>query len=167
MAGSDVLSAPAVAAGVTPILVRPLAETGHATTVAGWLHAAWWADEDWSLAGTEAWLRAAAGPAIPIVFVAEIGGEPVGTATLDNEDLAARPDLSPWLASVWVRPDRRGQGVARRLVARVEAQARAMGHRELWLFTPDVPGVYRRLGWADAGREEWRGRPVTLMRRVL
>src|SRR3954465_8289992 len=39
---------------------------------------------------------------------------PVGTASLVNNDLPSRPDLSPWLASVLVLPPFREKGTAQR-----------------------------------------------------
>jgi predicted N-acetyltransferase YhbS len=147
--------------------IRPLPETPHVATIAAWLHAEWWAAEGYSRAATEAWLRAAGGPAAPCAFVAEIDGAPVGTATLDTDDLPARPELSPWLASVLVAPSWRGSGVASALVRHVEDAARALGHRRLWLFTPDASAFYAARGWERQGIEAWQRKPVVLMARDL
>ncbi len=57
-------------------------------------------------------------------FVLLDGDRPVGTASPEREDLEARPDLSPWLAGVYVEPAFRGRGYATALVRRVEAFAR-------------------------------------------
>ena len=48
---------------------------------------------------------------IPEIFVALDGDAPVGMASLIEHDLDARPDLSPWLASVYVLPAYRQQGL--------------------------------------------------------
>lgn len=149
--------------------IRVLAETPHLDAVAAWLHAAWWAADGWPLQATRDFLAAARGPAPPVTFVAEdpATGAPLGTATLDLDDLPARPDLAPWLASVWVAPEARRRGIASALVAAVEARAAALGHARLWLFTPDKATYYAARGWTAAGTESWRGGPVTLMRRDL
>jgi len=55
---------------------------------------------------------------IPQTFVALVADEVVGTASLVAHDLDARSELSPWLAAVYVRPDRRGKGVGSALVVR-------------------------------------------------
>ena len=47
---------------------------------------------------------------------------PVGTASLVASDLPSRPDLTPWLASVLVRPQFRGRGYSAPLVKHVEGQ---------------------------------------------
>jgi GNAT superfamily N-acetyltransferase len=152
---------------MTPPLIRPLAESQHVAEVAGWLHAQWWANEGWTLAETAAWLAAATGPAAPLTLVAEAAGRPLGTATLDTEDLPSRPDLSPWLASVLVRPEARRRGIATALVAAVEHRAKHLGHRELWLYTTDQAGFYAARGWLAAGEAQNRGVRVALMRRIL
>lgn len=147
--------------------ILPLAETPHVTEVARWLHIEWWAEEGWSREATEAWLRAATGPAAPVCFVAEIDGAPVGTATLDTDDLPTRMDLTPWLASVLVPPAWRRRGIAGALARHVENAAASLGHARLWLFTPSAEGFYAARGWARVGTEEWRGRAVPLMVRAL
>jgi len=144
-----------------------LAETPHLEAVAGWLHAQWWAADGHDLPATRAFLAAARGPAAPLTLVAEAGGRPLGTATLDIDDLPARPDLAPWMASVLVTPAARGQGVASALVAAIVARARALGYAELFLFTSDQAAFYAKRGWLGLGAESWRGQPVTLMRRDL
>ncbi len=149
------------------VLIRPLAETPHAPAVAAWLHTEWWAASGWTLAATEAFLRSATGPAAPCCFVAEQAGAPLGTATFDIDDLPTRRDLSPWLASVWVRPESRGQRIGAALVARVEAAARAQGHPRIWLFTPEAERFYAARGWQREGLEEWQGRQVPLMSKRL
>ena len=58
---------------------------------------------------------------------------PVGTASLVNNDLPSRPDLTPWLASVLVPPFR-GKGYSAALVRRVE-EAAILSTTTLWLYT--------------------------------
>lgn len=147
--------------------ILPLAETPHAAEIADWLHAEWWAEDGWSREATEAWLRAATGPAMPICYIAEVEGAPVGTATLDIDDLATRMDLTPWLANLLVPPAWRGRGIGAELVRHVEQAAAALGHARLWLFTPSAEGFYAARGWARVGTEPWRGRAVALMTREL
>lgn len=94
-------------------------------------------------------------------------GLPAGFACCVAEDLDSRPELSPWLASVFVRPDLRGQGIASGLVEAVAQEAKARGFADLYLFTQDQQRLYARLGWAVIGREHDLGEEVTLMRRTL
>jgi GNAT superfamily N-acetyltransferase len=100
-------------------------------------------------------------------FVVVDGGVPLATASLVVADLASRPDLTPWLASVFVDPSHRGHGHAARLVRRVEEAARAASTQVLWLYTGDAEGLYAKLGWETVGAEIDHAVPVTLMRRRL
>ena len=100
-------------------------------------------------------------------FVLFEGGRPVGTAGLVKQDLDARPDLSPWLAGVFVEPDARRRGHAAALVRQVEDHARAAGVAALWLYTLGQERLYARLGGERAGTERDRGQDVVLMRRGL
>ncbi len=104
---------------------------------------------------------------VPQTFVLLSRDEPVGTASFLAADAPERPDLSPWLASVFVRPDARGRGFALRLIGDVEAAARAAGVETLWLYTHSAERLYAGLGWRRIGMFDRGGREATLMRRDL
>ena len=93
---------------------------------------------------------------------------PVGTASLVNNDLPSRPDLTPWLASVLVLPLFRGKGYSAPLVRRVE-EAATLSATILWLYTWSAEPVYAKLGWQRVGpaRDDARGIDVVLMKRNL
>jgi predicted N-acetyltransferase YhbS len=101
-------------------------------------------------------------------FVLFDGDVPVGTASLVAHDLPSRPDLTPWLASVLVRPQFRGRGYSAPLVQHVE-EAAAASAAVLWLYTWSAESVYARLGWERVGLERDTGRDieVVLMKRNL
>jgi GNAT superfamily N-acetyltransferase len=88
-------------------------------------------------------------------------------ATLVNADLAARPDLTPWLADVRVDPPFRGRGHAARLVRHVEAACRAAGISRCYLHTEAAAEMYARLRWVAIGAAEHHGHAVTIMARDL
>ena len=100
-------------------------------------------------------------------FVLLDAGQPAATASFVHHDLDPRPDLTPWLASVFVHPDFRGRGHAPRVVAAVEASARAAGIVTLYLDTNTAAPLYARLGWVVFDESFDLGAPVTLMRRDL
>lgn len=137
--------------------------------VADWFWDAFWKDSGKPFDGL---LRAVSqGPVandpIPTTFVCLIDGSPAGTASLIASDLDERPSLTPWLAGVFVTPDRRGVGVASELVRAVEAEARHAGVETLWLHTKTAEKLYAQLGWQTVERVRLVNGQTTLMRRHL
>lgn len=68
-------------------------------------------------------------------------------------------DDAPGIGEVkrlWVAPEARGMGLARRLMGRVETEARVMGLRLLRLDTsrhlPEAITLYRNTGWTEIAR---------------
>ena len=104
---------------------------------------------------------------MPRSFILLADGEPVGTASLIAHDLAERPDLTPWLAGVFVEPGARGRGLAAHLIAAVEQAARRNGVATLWLFTRTAEQVYIRSGWRTVDIVQHMDEPYVLMRRDL
>lgn len=99
---------------------------------------------------------------IPTTFVAYTTTEDdteivVGSASLLEQDLDTRPDLSPWLASVYVAQEHRRQGIGSALVRHATEKAAALGVETLYLFTPDKERFYERLGWSVIERCEFGG----------
>lgn len=135
--------------------------------VAGWLWHAFWRDDGYTLDQTIATYAECVAPAgAPQTFIVLDGATPVATATLARHDLDERPNLSPWLAGVYVVPHARNRGHARTAIAAVEAAIRAAGIPAAWLYTSTAEGLYTRLGWQAVEQVPRLGRgPVTLMRK--
>jgi predicted GNAT family acetyltransferase len=100
-------------------------------------------------------------------FVLFEGDIPVATASLARHDLDSRPDLTPWLAGVFVEPAFRQRGYAIVLVRYVEARAMVASVPTLWLNTWTAEPLYARLGWQRVGLEKCNSQEVVLMRRSL
>jgi len=66
---------------------------------------------------------------IPTVIIASTGGTLLGSAMLIAHDMDTRMELSPWLAGVFVAPERRCLGIGAALVQRVMDEATALGVR--------------------------------------
>ncbi len=107
------------------------------------------------------------GLAIPHTLVLPVDDEPVGTANLTAHDLDERPDLTPWLAGMFVAPHVRGRGYAARLVAAVDEEARRGSISTLWLYTNTAERVYARVGWRTIETVFHHDKPFALMRRDL
>jgi GNAT superfamily N-acetyltransferase len=82
-----------------------------------------------------------------VTFVALENGRAIGTASLDFEDLPPKPDLTPWLASVYVLPDYRSQGIGEKLIAAVEREAVDKGFKHIYLHTSNRADFYAKRGW--------------------
>jgi len=100
---------------------------------------------------------------IPSTFIALEAEVPLGSAALVAHDMDTHPDLSPWLASVFVAPQRRRQGIGSALVRRVVEAATALDVETLYLCTPDREDFYASMGWRVRSREEYRKEHMVVM----
>jgi predicted N-acetyltransferase YhbS len=108
--------------------------------------------------------RASASRTVPSVLVAASDGELLGSANLVGCDLPPRPELSPWLAQLFVTPARRRAGVGVALVRAILERARRCGHARVYLYTSGtLPDYYFRLGWRVVERLEYLRRERTVM----
>ncbi len=82
-------------------------------------------------------------------FVALRDSVPVGTATiLDHDvDTERRPDLTPWVAAVFVIPEARHLGIGEQLVSHTTAFALSKGFKTVYLWTTNRRNWYERIGW--------------------
>ncbi|MBW8367128.1 MAG: GNAT family N-acetyltransferase [Arenimonas sp.] len=147
--------------------VRFLAEVpGHADTLARWHHATWGhLYTDWTLdVATEELLDHATRRSIPTTLVAMRGDVLLGSVSLVLEDAPELRDQGDaWMASLYVVPEARGQGLGVRLAKELVALAAQQQVERLWLFTPEHAPFYARLGWRPQGSAKLHGVPVHLM----
>ena len=153
-------------------VVRPLRERPQwIPLLADWHYAEWGAlfGADWSRALAEQELcEHAAHAGLPNTWVAERDGALLGSVSVVLEDAPALNHLgSPWLASLYVRPEARGAGIGRLLVRCAEEGARAAGCEALLLFTPQHADWYASLGWSPVLNTLLHLQPVAVMRRDL
>lgn len=137
--------------------------------VADWLWREWWQRRGRSLEQTQAiYADCCAKVGAPQTFVLLADDTPVGTVTLARRDLDERPDLTPWLAGVFVVPEARGRGYVTHLLAAFDDACRAASITTAWLYTNTAERVYLRGGWQVAETIQRQGKlPTTLMRRDL
>jgi len=86
-----------------------------------------------------------------------------GSASLVFSDMDTHAHLSPWLASVFVHPAFRNQGVATQLLKICADNAVQAGFKTLYLFTPDQKNFYLKRGWKLFESTEYRGEKVDIM----
>jgi GNAT superfamily N-acetyltransferase len=83
-------------------------------------------------------------------LIALVDGRLAGICLLVLHEFEPLHDVSPWLASLFVAPEFRKRGVARKLVAAIEDQAREHGVARLHLYTGDAEAFYVKCGWSLA-----------------
>lgn len=72
----------------------------------------------------------------------------LGSVSLLHQDHADMPQFSPWLASLYVRPQARGRGIATALLAHAIVAARRLAVPRLYLYcTLPLLGFYSKSGW--------------------
>jgi GNAT superfamily N-acetyltransferase len=151
--------------------ILPLkAHSRELETAALWRHEAFLKEDGFSLADSEAQLtKLTTAPEGPeTALIAFVGRRLAGICLLVMHELEpAHSHLSPWLASLFVEPELRGHGVARRLIAAIEDHARRHGVARLHLYTVDAEELYRKCGWAVAERFAVGDGALVLMTRDL
>ena len=108
--------------------------------------------------------QAAASRRVPSVLIAVADRQLLGSANLVASDLPPRPELTPWLAQLFVDPTRRRDGVGAALVRAVLQRAQQCGYSRVYLYTSGtLPEYYRRLGWRIVERLAYLERERTVM----
>ena len=144
-------------------------EPEHITTLAEWHHAEWahLNPGDSLEQRIERMKGYLANDLVPSTFVCKHQGQLAGSAAIIVSDMDTRPELTPWLASVFVAPPFRRLGIGSKLVRHVMSQAKQAGIANLYLFTPDQAAFYQRLGWTTMALDDYRGCRVTVMQASL
>ena len=100
---------------------------------------------------------------IPLTVVAHENGELLGSASLVRNDMESRPELTPWLAGVFVTPAHRRRGVGAELVRHIMAEAAALNVPLLFLYTVHSETFYASLGWSLQEHTAYREQNVAIM----
>ena len=148
--------------------IEPIAlHRGQVATLAAWHHAQWghlYSHWTYEVCLAELDEHASRAVGLPTTLLALEGDELLGSVSLVFEDA---PELqehgSPWLASLYVKPEARGRGIGARLANAAVERARLEGIDELFLFTPEHKDFYAGLGWREIARTALKGTPVDLM----
>lgn len=90
---------------------------------------------------------------------------------LDKDDMHDGPyaGATPWLCSLWVSPDLRKRGVARRLEELALGTIKSLGFDSVYLWTPKewLADVYTRWGWERLDTLSYVGITAIVMRKQL
>jgi len=141
----------------------------HIPAVAKWLYSEWGHhNPDKTVQDYEETVRRHLGQdSIPLMLIALWEGLPAGTASIYIHDMSIHPELTPWLASVFVDPDHRNKGIGSKLVSAIEEIASHMRIAILYLWTPDKEYFYSRLGWSVLERPVHLNQQVVLMTKAI
>ena len=77
------------------------------------------------------------------------------------------PELTPWLAALFVLPVYRGLGIGEALVHRCEREARAAGFASMFLYASDARTYYPRFGWTHVAEDIYEDTQVVIMSKDL
>ena len=100
---------------------------------------------------------------LPITFIASSGAELLGSAMLIHGDMDSHPQLTPWLAGVFVALAHRRCGIGSALAEYVVREAGARGYSTVYLFPPSAQDFFSRLGWSIVEHTRYRESDVTIM----
>lgn len=144
-----VLPAAAPAPATTEITIVSLSDApDYFWPVAQWLYDQWWALPGSTINVVSDQLKEhLAEQPVPSTLVAVVGGQPVGSISLHEYASAERPDLTPCLAALYVRPELRQHGVASRLLGAAEARLRRLGAERLYFTVPEQADFFAKRGW--------------------
>jgi len=134
------------------------------------LHAAEWKHlyAGWdSQRAREEFLAQKADGSLPATLVLHEGMELLGSVSVVFGDCPVRPDLDPWLASLYVVPQRRGRGWGLELVRAAIELAGASGSERLHVFTETAEKLFQRCGFEILERTVLRDVPITILARNL
>jgi GNAT superfamily N-acetyltransferase len=101
---------------------------------------------------------------VPITFLAHRNAELLGSVSLDFSDLPPFDHFSPWLASLYVHPQFRGQGIGSSLICHLVRFAASRRINPLYLWTPGATKLYERCGWVEFVSATYANKPIKLMR---
>ena len=100
---------------------------------------------------------------LPQLWLIREGNELLGTAAIVEDDLPSiQHGHSPWLASVYVKPDFRQQGIGNILVTHIIQQAKEF-FDSLTLFTEDKANWYERIGFKPIEKQKYSGYDIDIM----
>jgi GNAT superfamily N-acetyltransferase len=138
--------------------------------IAGWMAAEWGGGRPAALDS----MRAALGErmqraALPMAWVALLGGGAAGTVSLLRHEIESLPQYEHWLSGLYVYPPYRRRGVGEALLSHACREAGRLGIGELYLYTRNAANAafYRARGWRVAERIVYGGREAIVMSRDI
>lgn len=149
------------------VQIRFLADAPeHVDQLADWHHAQWqhlYSDWNHALARKEL-LEHAQCKTLPTTLILTEDNVLLGSVSLVEVDAEALSNMgSPWLASLYVKVEKRGCGFGAALVKALLRHAKNISVEKVFLFTPEHKPFYQGLGWNVLRQEHLNGQQVEVM----
>lgn len=106
---------------------------------------------------------------IPLSLIALIDNECVGIISIFENDLETRPELTPWLAGLYVNPNYRCKGIADKLINGVLEICKNMNYTTVFLRTERTSDYYKKHGWTfvEYTTDEYGQETSVFMRKLI
>lgn len=104
---------------------------------------------------------------MPATLVLRKDGRLIGSVSVVDNDCEARPDLTPWLASLFVLPEERRNGNGSRLITAAIDLAKQNNTGCLHVFTESAEDLFLRHGFARFATAVTNGHAITILRREI
>lgn len=102
--------------------------------------------------------------AVPLSLIAFEDDYPLGTISLLQESISTYKHLSPWLGGLYVREERRREGIGRRLIEAGAEEARKSGAEQIYIGIRRSEDFYKGFGWQTVDRTFYHDENITIMR---
>jgi GNAT superfamily N-acetyltransferase len=136
------------------------------TTVGAWIYHQWWSKRYDDPEVVLSWLRKhTSKDTVPFTVVAFADGSPVGSCCVIENDCKHRPQYTPWVAAVYVKPEMRRRGIASMVLQEAASIAARTNIAGLYIDCLAITApVYERNGWMIYEREVGDKESVVMLR---
>ena len=120
--------------------------------ITSWMYS-WWGEREGYTpeAIREYYIHSLNDTRLPLTYGLYEGDLLIGTYQITVSDLFVRPDIYPWLANVYISPDKRAKGYGRFLLESVKENITELPFDEIYLFTTHE-NLYEKYGWEYIGQ---------------
>jgi N-acetylglutamate synthase-like GNAT family acetyltransferase len=84
---------------------------------------------------------------IPMTLICLKDNNCIGTISIFSNDLSKLPQLTPWIAALYIDKNYRNKGFGKQLMKEAENIVKKLGYEKLYLRTETASKYYNKLGW--------------------
>ena len=123
----------------------------------------------YALSETEEWCNELASSQTETLFVGKLYNRIVGIVIVCECDLEGYEHLTPWVSSLYVPGEFRGNRIGERLTQEACDWAYKQGHNDLYLYAEKgkLIAYYRSLGWCSVEDIRVSGNACQIMKKTL